>query len=314
MQMIPDMKKGARYAFCYIFTPMMLFACGNEDPLPVRPTPIPDTGGITIADDTIRHGWYHFDLYDIPIVEENYAQAFLGNVINIENSSARHLVPLSQPQYNKVSAMLTYGAELKEFAYVPSLPETQKMIMSLKESDIEQNERFTFSQNWYNTPREIRLGFGGSDCILLDSLCLQNEKAAVSGHTYLVYSLNQVMARLALSDETEDILAAYPSDKMNYGCINAIALGKACYVVASIDKNADGNADKDDPKSTDTLARAVVVTFDRQCRPIVNQRTNLTKQEILKLFNEQPIRPLSFSIFRIGNGEACSLGNPIDMK
>ena len=34
MQRYPYIKKGAQYAFCYIFTPMMLFACGNDEPLP----------------------------------------------------------------------------------------------------------------------------------------------------------------------------------------------------------------------------------------------------------------------------------------
>lgn len=163
MQRYPYIKKGAQYAFCYIFTPMMLFACSNDEPLPNKQIIHNENDSTISQNDTIKHSQYNFDLYDIPIVEENYVQCYLGNVVDLENSSARHITSLPNPQYNKVSTMLSYGAEFYEYNYTPNLLETQRIIKSLKENDIEQNEQFTFSQNRYNTLKEIRLAYGGKN-------------------------------------------------------------------------------------------------------------------------------------------------------
>ena len=110
MQRYAYIKKCAQYAFCYIFAPMMLFACGNDEPLPNNQIIHNENDSTISQDDTIKHSQYNFDLYDIPIVEENYVQCYLGNVVDLENSSARHITSLPNPQYNKVSAMLSYGA------------------------------------------------------------------------------------------------------------------------------------------------------------------------------------------------------------
>lgn len=315
MQIYPCIKKGAQYAFCYIFTPIMLFACGNDDPLPNKQIDPNENDSIFTQNDTIKHSLYYFDLYDIPVVKENYAQGFLGNVVELDNTSACHLIPLSNPQYSKVSAMLSYGAEFKEYTYTPSLLETQKIIMSLKERDIEQNEQFTFTQNRFNTLRELHLAFGGKECIRLDSLWQQNYKTQPRRQSFLVYSLNQVMARIALSDETEDILSVYPFQKMNYGCINSITLGKACYVVGITENHTDGRGNSSTVTEDNSIVpHAIIVTFDSQCKPIVQRRSNLAKQEILNIFNEQPIRPLYFNLYCIGNGTICTLRNTISIK
>ena len=316
MQSYPYIKKSAQYAFCYIFTLMMLFACGNDEPLPNKQIIHNENDSTISQNDTIKHSQYNFDLYDIPIVEENYVQCFLGNVVDLENSSARHITSLPNPQYNKVSTMLSYGAEFYEYNYIPNLLETQRIIKSLKENDIEQNEQFTFSQNRYNTLKEIRLAYGGKECISLDSLWLQNNSKQLLYQSFIVYSLNQVMAHFSLADETENILSVYPVEKNHYGCINSITLGKICYVIAAIESHNDDERINTavSIENNGIVRNALIITFDNQCRPIVQQRSNLTKEDILNIFNQQPIRPLYFNIYSMKNGAICTLRNSINIK
>ena len=68
MQRYAYIKKCAQYAFCYIFTPMMLFACGNDEPLPNKQIIHNENVSTISQNDTIKHSQYNFDLYDIPIV------------------------------------------------------------------------------------------------------------------------------------------------------------------------------------------------------------------------------------------------------
>ena len=212
--------------------------------------------------------------------------------------------------------MLSYGAEFYEYNYIPNLLETQRIIKSLKENDIEQNEQFTFSQNRYNTLKEIRLAYGGKECISLDSLWLQNNSIQLRYQSFIVYSLNQVMAHFSLADETENILSVYPVEKNHYGCINSITLGKICYVIAAIENHNDDERINTavSIENNGIVRNALIITFDNQCRPIVQQRSNLTKEDILNIFNQQPIRPLYFNIYSMKNGAICTLRNTINIK
>ena len=54
MQRYPYIKKGAQYAFCYIFTPMMLFACGNDEPLPNKQIIHNENDSTISQNDTIK--------------------------------------------------------------------------------------------------------------------------------------------------------------------------------------------------------------------------------------------------------------------
>ena len=62
------------------------------------------------------------------------------------------------------------------------------------------------------------------------------------------------------------------------------------------------------------VRNALIITFDNQCRPIVQQRSILTKEDILNIFNQQPIRPLYFNICSMKNGAICTLRNTINIK
>lgn len=124
------------------------------------------------------------------------------------------------------------------------------------------------------------------------------------------------MAHSSLADKTENVLSVYPVEKNHYGCISSITLGKICYAIAATENHSDderiGTAVSIENNSI--MCNALIITFDSQCRPIVQQRSNLTEQDILNIFNRQPIRPLYLNIYSMGNGVIYTLRSMTNIK
>lgn len=314
------MKRGVLYAFCYIFTPLFISSCDSDEARTPNTIATQDSV-IESVSDTVRHEVYNFNLTEVPVVVSNRRDAFVGNLVNLKQSEACHLSPLNPLTNVKLSFMITFNSDFAAEDNVPSLDVTNRLGKILKDS-ANTSVLFSSGSNTYSSLREMRLHSRGEWAIALDSLCLKNQ-TSLNKKNITVYTTRQIFGYLSVDYFDKKLLPHDITGKPNVGYINNLAYGKLSYVVVAnatdnikqlINRYINGETLSADEQYQIKDVEIFSVTFDELCRPQVERIDKTYPTDFAELFVKQPIRPISFEVFSLGDDGRTTLRSSVNMK